>query len=126
MLLELLEKEYSVYKFDKNYSIDINIFESDFVSVIRTKDEISIVAISGSMEHYEKNETGWKILKIIGILDFSLIGIISNISTILAHENIGIFALSTYNTDYFMIKEKDIEKAIKVLRKNKYEIKDEK
>jgi hypothetical protein len=125
MLLELLEEEYSVYKFDKNYSIDINIFKRDFVSVIKTKDEISIVAVSGSIEHYEKNENGWKILKIVGILDFNLIGIISKISTILANENICIFVMSTYNTDYIMIKGKDIEKAIKVLKRNKYEIQDE-
>ena len=47
------------------------------------------------------------------------------ISTILANENICIFVMSTYNTDYIMIKGKDIEKAIKVLKRNKYEIQDE-
>jgi hypothetical protein len=114
MLLELLEKEYSVYKFGKKYSIKENIFESDFALIIKTKDEISIVAVSGSTEDYEKIESGWKILKVMGILDFSLIGIISKISTILANENIGIFVMSTYNTDYIMIKNENIEKAIKV------------
>jgi hypothetical protein len=125
MLLELLKKEYVVYKFDKKHSIEKNIFENDFVAIIKTKDEISIVAVSGSLEDYEKIESGWKILKIVGMLDFSLIGIISKISTILANENIGIFVMSTYNTDYIMIKDENIEKAIKVLRKNKYEVRNE-
>jgi hypothetical protein len=55
-------------------------------------------------------------------LDFSLIGILSKLSTILAEEKIGIFAVSTYNTDYILVKEEQFEKAINALKKNGYEI----
>lgn len=125
MILRLLESEYSVYKFDANHSIKENIFNYEFVSVTKTEEEISIVAHSNELSGFTAVERDWKILKIEGILDFSLIGILSKISTILANENISVFVISTYNTDYIMIKTKDVKKAIDILIKNKYEIKRE-
>lgn len=59
-------------------------------------------------------------LKIEGILDFSLIGILSKISTILANEKIGIFVVSTYNTDYILVKKENLEKAVESLKKENY------
>lgn len=67
-------------------------------------------------------DDGWKGFKIQGILDFSLIGILSKISVLLAENNISIFAISTYNTDYIFIKEKNYELALKVLQEEGYEI----
>jgi hypothetical protein len=122
MLLELLEGEYSVYKITNEESFVNNIFETKFISITKTEDEVSVVATSNFFHDFEKVEDGWKILKIDGVLDFSLIGILSKISTILANEEIGIFVISTYNTDYIMIKKENIEKAITILTKNKYEI----
>lgn len=61
-------------------------------------------------------------LKIEGILDFSLIGILSKISTILASIKIGIFVVSTYNTDYILVKKENLEKAVEILKKENYEI----
>ncbi len=63
-----------------------------------------------------------KAFRIRGTLDFSLIGILSRISTILAENDIGIFAVSTYNTDYILTKEDNIDRAIKVLMNNRYEV----
>lgn len=60
--------------------------------------------------------------KIQGVLDFSLLGILSKISTILAENKIGIFAVSTYNTDYIFTKESNYEKALKALQEAGYEI----
>ncbi|MDR2393302.1 MAG: ACT domain-containing protein [Treponema sp.] len=125
MLLELLKGEYAVYQCNTQYALDKNRVEKEFLSLTKTKDEISIVASSKSIEPYEKIEDGWNILKIMGTLDFSLTGIISTISTILANENISVFVISTYNTDYIMIKKEAIEAAIEVLKKNGYEIKNE-
>jgi hypothetical protein len=72
---------------------------------------------------YEKIERGWKVLKINGMLDFGLIGILSKISTLLAEEKIGIFVVSTYNTDYIMVKKENIKNAIIKLEENNYNIK---
>ena len=67
-------------------------------------------------------EDGWKGFRIEGVLDFSLIGILSKISTILAENKIGIFAVSTYNTDYILVKEENFERALSVLSEAGYEI----
>jgi len=68
-------------------------------------------------------EDGWKGFRIEGILDFSLIGILSKISAILADNKIGIFAVSTYNTDYILVKEGDLERAAQALSKAGYVVK---
>lgn len=69
-----------------------------------------------------KVEKDWKVLKIDSILDFSLIGIISKISTILADAKISIFVVSTYDTDYVLIKKSNLEITVRVLEENGYEI----
>lgn len=64
----------------------------------------------------------WSAFRIQGVLDFSLVGILSKISTILADKGIGIFAVSTYNTDYILTKTKDFTTALEVLAQAGYEI----
>jgi len=121
MKLELLKKEYTVYKFDPDYKVDINIIQSDdFYSITKTRDELSVVAQNYLFRDFVKQEAGWRILKINEMLDFSLIGILNKISTVLANADISIFAISTYNTDYIMIKNESIKKAVEVLKSNNY------
>lgn len=67
-------------------------------------------------------EDGWKAFRIQGILDFSLVGILSKITNILAEHNIGIFAVSTFNTDYILVKKEQFEHALTVLAEYGYEI----
>jgi hypothetical protein len=122
MVLELLEKEYSVYQFNVDHQIDYNTNNNDFISITKTKDEISVVAITGLFEHFAKREDNWKMLKINGILDFTLTGIISKITAILADNGISVFVISTYNTDYIMVKKDKLEDTIKVLEQNSYRV----
>ena len=123
MVLELLKNEYSVYKFDPEYVINGNTLTNEFISITRTKDELSIVAQKNELNGFLEVENGWKILKINGILNFNLVGILSKISTILANENISVFVMSIFNTNYIMVKDKNIKNAIDILIKNNYEIK---
>ena len=122
VLLILLDKDYSIYKFNMDFQIDNKILSNDFISITKTNDEISVVATTGLFEYYFKKEDDWKILKIDGILDFALTGIISKISTILANNGISVFVISTYNTDYIMVKKDKLEETIKVLEKNEYKV----
>ena len=69
-----------------------------------------------------ERDDGWKAFRIEGILDFSLIGILSKLSSILAEEEIGIFAVSTFNTDYILVKKENFEKALQVLADKGYGI----
>jgi hypothetical protein len=123
MVIELLGNEYSIYRLDPEDIIDNRLFGKNFISITKTEDEISIVTVSGTLEHFEKEEGFWRMLKINGVLDFSLIGIISKISTLLANQGISVFVLSTYNTDYIMVKMDKIGSTINVLKQNGYEIK---
>ena len=87
-----------------------------------TDEEISLVCPS---EHVPANtvrrEDGWRAFRIEGTLDFSLVGILSDIAGALAREHISIFALSTYNTDYVLVKEENFERALSVLCRRGYE-----
>ena len=69
-----------------------------------------------------ERDDGWKGFRIQGVLDFSLIGILSKLSGILADNNIGIFAVSTYNTDYILVKEENFDRALKVLASEGYTV----
>ena len=67
-------------------------------------------------------DDGWRAFRICGVLDFSLIGILAGIASVLAAERIGIFAVSTYNTDYILTKEENFGKAIQALKEAGYRI----
>ena len=97
--------------------------DKDFWFAARTDEEISLVCKTSDVpsETLERDD-GWKGFRIEGVLDFSLIGILSKISAILADNKIGIFAVSTYNTDYILVKEENFEKALSVLCENGYNI----
>ena len=71
---------------------------------------------------YDRTEDGWRAFRIQGVLDFSLIGILADISRILAENKIGIFAISTFNTDYILTKEENYQKALDVLSRAGYTI----
>ena len=90
----------------------------------KTNEEISLVCPTQSVPlHTVAREDGWRGFKICGVLDFSLIGILAGISSILAEGKIGIFAISTYNTDYILVKEESFSKAEELLKNNGYTIK---
>ena len=95
----------------------------EFLFIGKTDEEISLVCCTEAVPKYTlARQDGWRAFRIQGILDFSLIGILSKISTLLAENQIGIFALSTYNTDYILTKEEDFTKAVQVLKLNGYTI----
>lgn len=120
MEIKMIAWDFSVCKIEDITGIDLN---DDFGFVGKTDEEISLVCIT---EHVPskviKRDDGWKAFRIQGVLDFSLIGILSKISTLLANNEIGIFAISTYNTDYILTKKDNYSKALEVLRQAGYQV----
>ncbi len=97
----------------------------DFFFLCKTDEELSLVCTTETVPaNTTTREDGWRGFRIEGVLDFSLIGILSTITTILADNHIGIFAMSTYNTDYILVKEENFEKALAVLENVGYEIRE--
>ena len=94
---------------------NINLSKS-FYFIGRTDEELSLVCkTEDTPADTTDRDDGWKGFRIQGILDFSLIGILSRLSGILADNGIGIFAVSTYNTDYILVKKENFERALRVL-----------
>lgn len=95
----------------------------EFWFTSKTDEELSLVCKTEDVpEKTLAREDGWNGFRIEGELDFSLIGVLSGISTILAENKIGIFVVSTYNTDYIFVKSPDFEKAASVLEKGGYSV----
>jgi hypothetical protein len=122
MKLKLYEALYQVVKLSPDSDIPASALQGDFYSVTRTDEELSVVCRQRINIPCESRESGWRIIKIIGVLDFSLIGILSRISTVLADNNVSIFAVSTFNTDYILIKNKDADTAVMALKEAGYEV----
>lgn len=97
--------------------------DSEYCFIGKTDEENSLVCITSDVPpNVIERDDGWKAFRIQGILDFSLIGVLSKISRILADNKIGIFAISTFNTDYILTKQENYDKALSLLRDAGYEI----
>lgn len=96
--------------------------QSNFLSVTRTSGELSIVCPEANVPERTKCERGWRCLRVEGPLDFSLIGILASLAAPLADAGIAIFVLSTYATDYLLIAEKDMERAVMVLAESGHKV----
>ena len=122
LTMKLLKEKFAVCRLDSSQSIPEWIKNSEFYSITKTEDELSIVCSQNNVPSSIKCEKDWRILKVEGPLDFSLIGILAAISTVLAEQGISIFAVSTYDTDYILVKQKDTANAVKALVEKGYQI----
>ncbi len=120
MKLKILDNKLKIVKLEPNEIVSEIVYKQEFYSITKTDEELSIVVNEDVNILSNVVEYNWKAIKIVGTLDFALIGILSKISNILAQAKISIYAISTYNTDYILVKADKLEKAIKVLEQNEY------
>lgn len=120
MTLEVLPQKLAVCKLSDLSQID---YTDEYLFIGKTDEEISLVcSIDKIPENTSETDVTWRAFRIQGQLDFSLIGILSKISTILADNQIGIFAISTFNTDYILTKDENFSRALEVLVGAGYEV----
>ncbi|MBR3526133.1 MAG: ACT domain-containing protein [Lachnospiraceae bacterium] len=120
MELKRLEHDLTVCKVNGISDIDMS---AEFYFIGKTDEELSLVCkTEDTPRNTTERDDGWKGFRIQGVLDFSLIGILSKISAILAERKIGIFAVSTYNTDYILVKKGNYERALNALLTEGYTI----
>ena len=120
MELKRIDYKLSICKVEETANINLN---NDFYFIAKTDEEISLVCkTKDTPQNTIECDDGWRGFYIRGVLDFSLIGILSKLSGILAEHKIGIFAVSTYNTDYILVKEENFEKALSVLSAEGYKV----
>ena len=119
--IEPLNVDLSVCKVEDYSQIDIC---QPFIFTGSTDEEFSLVCPTEMVpENTTERDDGWRAFRIVGVLDFSLIGILAGISEVLAENKIGLFAVSTYNTDYILTKAEQYEKALEALKSAGYRIK---
>ena len=120
MELKRINYKLTVCKVEEASNINM---DADFYFIVKTDEEVSLVCRTEDTPlSTVKRDDGWRGFRIQGVLDFSLIGILSKLSGILADHKIGIFTVSTYNTDYILVKEENYERALTILASEGYTV----
>ena len=117
MKLKAIDGELSVCKLSSVDGVELS---DPFTFLSVTDEEVSLVCRTESVQKVTCREDGWRMFRIEEQLDFSLIGILADISRILADEGIGIFVVSTFNTDYILCKKENFERAVAALAAEGY------
>lgn len=120
MEIERIDYDFSICKVPDFSQVK---FDAQYCFIGKTDEEKSLVCLTDDVpENAIECDDGWKGFRIQGTLDFSLVGILAGISKVLADHKIGIFAVSTYNTDYILTKRGSYEKALQALMEAGYKI----
>ena len=90
--------------------------KGEFVSISRTADELSVVCAAECVPAEVRCERGWRCLRVADVLDFSMVGVLSSLTASLAESGVSVFAVSTFDTDYLLVKEVDFDRACAALR----------
>lgn len=115
LTLNVMEQELAVCRLSPLSPVPEWIGKGDFISITRTRDELSIVCREDQVPEDVKAERNWRMLGIKGPLDFAMTGVLSSLVSPLADAGIAVFAISTYDTDYLLIKADSFEQALEIL-----------
>lgn len=114
--LQLLPENLAICRLKPDSQVPDWIMQSSFYSVTRTLDEVSVVCPEEFVPEGTEAERGWKVLRVEGPLAFSMTGVLACLTAPLAQAGISIFVLSTYDTDYLLVRDGDVASAIVALQ----------
>jgi hypothetical protein len=112
--LELLPDTFAICRLDPDAAIP-DWANGEFVSITRTPEALSIVCRQDDVPDDMQSERGWRCLRIVGKLDFSLVGVIATLTKVLADAGISVFLMSTYDTDYLLVRGRDVDRTVETL-----------
>lgn len=115
LTLSILPDTFAICRLERG-AVPLWIAAADFVSITQTTDELSVVCREGNVPSDVKADRGWRALKVAGPLDLALTGVLASLANPLAEARINIFAVSTFDTDYLLVKGYNLERACDVLR----------
>jgi hypothetical protein len=118
--LMVLNGTYAIHRFAPGTSIPKAIFSSPFYAVTATDEELSVVALDGLLTKSEKTDSGWSAIKVNGPLKLTQIGVLAGLSSALAEAGVSLFAISTFDTDYLLVKVTALDKARDALEAKGY------
>jgi hypothetical protein len=122
--LKILPERMAVCRFAPTVQLPGWIDKSSFYSITRTEEELTVVCTEAPVPPGTLSENGWRCFKAQGPLDFSETGIIFSLSKPLTECGISVFVISTFDTDYFMVKEKDLAKTVDALTAAGHQVKE--
>jgi hypothetical protein len=115
LALTVLEESLAVCSLPPGYPLPEAIFTGSLSAVIQTEDEISLICRSDHIPHGATAVAGWRAFKVQGPLEFELTGVLASLALPLAQHGVSIFAISTYETDYILVREDSLAAAIDAL-----------
>ena len=115
MRLIVLEGEFAIARLDAAATVPVWSSHGSLSSVTRTLEELSVVCAASAVPAGVRAERGWRCFRVAGRLDFSLTGVLASIAGPLAAANVSVFAISTYDTDYVLVRDQDLATAIDCL-----------
>jgi hypothetical protein len=118
----LVEGTFAVCRLDSDASLPLWVTSGDFFSITRTTDELSIVCYQDIVPDSIPCERNWRCLRIAGTIPFSIVGVLASLTAPLAEVGISVFAISTFDTDYLLVKENDLVAALDTLRRQGHTI----
>jgi hypothetical protein len=120
--LTVLPEIFSICRLDRDRGIPDWALAGGFFSLTGSAEELSIVSPQTQVPEGILRDAGWRCLKVEGPLDLAEVGVLASLTNPLAREGISVFAVSTYATDYLLVKEGNLEKAVMVLSQNGHHI----
>ena len=115
LTLSILPEDFAIFKLERDAPIPEWASRGSFTSITRTADELSIVCPATAVPVGIRAQHNWRALKVHGPFDFSEVGVLAALAAPLAEAEISLFALATYDTDYVLVEERNLEAALRVL-----------
>lgn len=106
----------AICRLDAGVEIPAWVTGASFFSVTRTEDELSVVCPEAEVPHGTLHEKGWRALKLEGPFELSMVGILSSVAAPLAEAGASVFVVSTFDTDYVLVREGQLDLAVDALR----------
>lgn len=120
--LAVLPQKFSIYSLDVNAEIPKQVFNTSVYFIGKTNEELSLVVPDDIYIEADECDDGWRALEVLGPLQLSMIGIMADIGNVLAQAKVSIFVVSTFETDFFLVKDADLENAAHSLDAGGYKV----
>ncbi len=122
--LSVLPHTFAIHSLDVDSPIPPEVLTSDIYFIGKTADELSLVVPQQISIDAHESDPDWRTLEVLGPLELSMVGIMAAIGNVLASAKVSIFVVSTFETDYFLVKQADLERAKSALTKDGYKVLD--
>lgn len=116
LALVVLPDLHAVCRLDKDAPVPAWASSGEFFSITRIAEELSVVCPQSVVPHVVRCERGWRCLRVAGTMEFSMVGVVASLVTPFAEAGISVFVISTLDTDYLLVKDNDLERAMNALR----------